>query len=257
VLAGLQASLTGQVRVAFADEIERAGEKDRREAAEHHRRQHLGEDVALGLIEDLRITDRERNGALAHPARHDRDHDEEEAVIGAEPEQRADRGADRRGGERTDRERHENLHEALDQDLAVHAQNAADDDASDEQIEEVGVFGELDDRLFNLRRQQLIISERRGHESRENRRRSDIAQHREPLADLGAGEAAHHQHGDHDGDFALDVAGVGEAREQREQDDVDRKRDDPDSGIHDPPPAVRPPRLRSAGSGGRMRRCGN
>ena len=34
-------------------------------------------------------------------------------------------------------QRHEYLEKALDEDAAVHAQNAADDDAGDEQIEKV------------------------------------------------------------------------------------------------------------------------
>ena len=51
VLARLQPALAGQVRVALADEVQRAGQQDRGQAAQHHRRQHLGEQIALRLLQ--------------------------------------------------------------------------------------------------------------------------------------------------------------------------------------------------------------
>src|SRR5262249_42755544 len=61
------------------------------------------------------------------------------------------------------------------------------------------------------------------------------------FADFSAGETANHQNCDHDGDLALDIASEGKASEQRDENDVDWDRDDPDSQIDDLPPALRPP----------------
>src|SRR6202023_4338179 len=71
VLAGLESTLTCQVRIPLADEVERTCKENRGEAAEHHRRQHLGKHVAVGLAEDFRITDGERDPALANTAAQD------------------------------------------------------------------------------------------------------------------------------------------------------------------------------------------
>ncbi len=101
MLVGLQAPFAGEARIALAHVVEHAREDDRRQAAEHDRRQHLREHIALRLVEDLRIADGERNCAFADAARHDRQHHEEEAVAGAEPHQHPDRGSHRGGGERT------------------------------------------------------------------------------------------------------------------------------------------------------------
>ena len=62
-----------------------------------------------------------------------------------EAQQDADQRPDQAAGDRRRRQGHEYLQEALDEDGAVHPQDAADDDAGDEQIEEIGVLGELDD----------------------------------------------------------------------------------------------------------------
>ena len=74
-------------------------------------------------------------------------------------------------------ERHEYLEEPFHQNPAVHAQDAADDDASDEQVKEVGILGEFDDGLFNLRGQQLVIGKSGRNKSSEDRGGSDIAKH--------------------------------------------------------------------------------
>jgi hypothetical protein len=67
-------------------------------------------------------------------------------VEGSEPERYSHSGADDPTGDRCGGERHEDLEEALDQDTAIHTKNAADDDARDEQVQEIGVLGELRDR---------------------------------------------------------------------------------------------------------------
>jgi len=103
VLAGLKSTLTCQVWITFADIVERTREEDRCEAAEHHRRQHLGEHVAVGLAQNLRITDGERDRALTDTAGHDRDYYKEEGMKGAHTEQGADERADDTGEDRADR----------------------------------------------------------------------------------------------------------------------------------------------------------
>jgi hypothetical protein len=107
--AGLQPAFTGQVWAPFADPVQETGKEDGREAAEHDRRQHLGEQHPLLLMKDLGITDRQRDGPLADAACHDRDHDVEKGVVGAEPEHHADERADGAGDHRTDSERDEDL----------------------------------------------------------------------------------------------------------------------------------------------------
>src|SRR5262249_19686585 len=241
VLAGLESTLACQAWITFADVVERTREEDRCEAAEHHRRQHLGEHVAVGLAQNLRIADGERDRALADTAGHDRDYHEEEGVKGAEPEHGADQRADDAGRDRANRQWHEYFQKPLHQHLAVHTEDAADDDAGDKQVEEVGILGKLDDRFLDLRRQQLVIGESRGDKGGKNCRCADVAKHRRTLSDFSAGEAANHQNGNHDGDFALDVASENEANQERDEDGVNRDRDDPDPQVDDLPPSFRPP----------------
>ena len=264
VLARLQPAVAGEVGHALADIVERAGEQDRREAAEHDRRQDLGEEVALVQAEDRGVADRERDRALADAAGHDRHHDEEEGLVGAETERHADQGADAGRRDRADGQGHEDLEEAADQDLTVHAEDRADDDRGDVQVEEVGELGEVDDRLLDLRRDHAVIGERRGDEGREDRARPDGAQHRQALADLGAGEAAEHEHRDHRRRVGLDLALEGQDRQERDEDEIDRDRDDADLEVHQTPPALGPERLarrfRRRGDGARRvqlnRSCG-
>src|SRR5262249_13826937 len=165
----------------------------------------------------------------------------EERMKGAHTEQGADERADNTGEDRADRQRHEYLQKTLHQNLAVHAEDAADYDASDEQIEKVCILGEFNDRFLDLRRQQLVIGESRGDEGGKDCSCPDIAQHRNAFADFGAGEAANHQNGNHDGDFALDVASENEANQERDENGVNRDRDDPNPQIDDLPPSLRPP----------------
>jgi hypothetical protein len=134
VLARLQAPFAGEMRIFLADIIERTCRQDGGQAAEHHRGQYLREQIALRLVEDLRIADRERDRSLTDASGHDRDHDKEERVMGAETEQYADQRPDDGAGNRARGQWDEYLEEALDQDGSIHPQDAADDDAGDEQI---------------------------------------------------------------------------------------------------------------------------
>ena len=77
-------------------------------------------------------------------------------------------------------------------------------------------------------------------EGGEDGRRAQMPQHGQPLAELGAGEAAHgEQHRRHQ-DVGRHLAGQDEGRDQHEEDDEDRQRDDADPEIDDPPPALGP-----------------
>ena len=110
-------------------------------------------------------------------------------------------------------------------------------------IKKVCVFREFDDGLLDLRWQQLVIDKGGRNEGCEYRSGANIAKYRRALADFRAGEAADHEDGYHHGHFALDVAGIGEARQQSDKNDIDRNGDDPDPHVHDFPPPVRPPRV--------------
>ncbi|MGY4284307.1 hypothetical protein ACVWXO_003527 [Bradyrhizobium sp. LM2.7] len=242
----LKASFTRQARISLADVVQDTGQDDRGQAAEHDRRQYLREHVALRQVQDFRIPDRKRDRAFADATGHDGQHDVEEAVMSAKAQHGPDQGSDRTRRDRTEGKRHEYLDEALHQNLAIHSQDAADDDAGDEEVKEVGVLGELDDRFLDLGRDQLVIGKRGGNEGGEDCRGTDVAQYRDTLADFGAGEAPDDQHGDHHRHLALDVAGIGEPDQKCEQDHEHWDRDDSDPCIHDLPPASGPPRFCTA-----------
>ena len=162
------------------------------------------------------------------------------SVARAEAERGADRRADDRGRDRAGRERDEDLHEALDQHAAIHAQDAADDDRRDEQVQEVGRLREFDREVQHRLRQHVVVRERRRHEGREDRGRADVAQERQALAQFRAGEAEEREHRDRHRDLAGHLAGHREADDQREQDEVDGQRNDADADFHQFPPAFRP-----------------
>jgi Xaa-Pro dipeptidase len=84
-----------------------------RHAAEHDGWQHVGEQASLLMVQDLRIADRQRDCPLADAACHDRDHDENEGLVGTEPEGYANKRA-HGGGDRTGSVWDEDLQEALD-----------------------------------------------------------------------------------------------------------------------------------------------
>ena len=239
-LQRLKPTFAGQMRIPLADEIQRTRQQDRGEAAEHHRRQNLRKDLALRHAGQGRIADRQRNGALADAAGHDRHDDIEEGVIAAETQCGADQGSDDGCRDRSDGQRNEDLQEATDQHVAVHAENTADDDGGDKDVEEVGRLGEFDDRAFDLRRYQVVVNQSRRNEGRKNRSGTDIAQDRNPFPYFGAGEAAHHEDSDHGRSVRLDLAGHDQRRDQNEQDEVDRKRDNADAKIDQLPPSLRP-----------------
>src|SRR5258706_5004271 len=168
-------------------------------------------------MQDFRISDRKGNRAFPDAAGHNGKYDEKETVIGAEAQQGPYQGSDHARSDRAGRERHEYLHEAFYENIAIHPKDASDDDAGDEEVQEIGILREFDDRFLDLGRDQLVIGKRRWNEGREDRSGTDATQHRDALADFGAREAPDDQHGDHHRDLTLDVAGIGEPRREREQ----------------------------------------
>ena len=67
-----QLAFTGQVRIAFAELVQTAGDDNGGEAAQHHHRQDASQRHALIHMQQRRIADRQRDRPFAHAARHDR-----------------------------------------------------------------------------------------------------------------------------------------------------------------------------------------
>src|SRR5260370_2209953 len=112
-------------------------------------------------MQDFRISDRKRNRAFTDAAGHDGKYDEKETVMGAEAQQGPYQGSDHARSDRAERERHEYLHEAFYENIAIHPQDASDDDAGDEEVQEIGILREFDDRFLDLGRDQLVKGNRR------------------------------------------------------------------------------------------------
>jgi hypothetical protein len=144
----------------------------------------------------LRVADRQRDRPFPYAACHYRHDDEEEGVEGPEPQEHTNHRADDPTADRPGGKRDEDLEEALNQDTAIHTENAADDDAGDEQVQKIGVLGELYHRAEDGVWQQMMKGEERGDESGKNRGGADISDDRDALAQFGAGEAAHRQQDD-------------------------------------------------------------
>ncbi len=155
---GCKTAFAGKLGIALSDEVQRSGEKDRGQAAEHDRRKHLREELSMRQMHDFRVADRQRNCTLADASGHDRNDDEEEGVISPKSQHHADGRANGSCDDRTDRKGYEYLEKTLDEDLAVHAQDAADDNRRDKQVQEVGKLGEVDDQLQDRLGKQMIIS---------------------------------------------------------------------------------------------------
>jgi hypothetical protein len=239
----LQSAVAGQAGIFPAHEVQDAGEQDRDQAAEHHRRQDLRDQSARALVEDLPVAGRKRERALSDAARHDRDDNIEEGMLHAQPEGGTHERAHDRRQDRAGRHGHEDLEEPLDQDPPIHAQDAADDDGRDEQIEELRGIGEIGHRLHDFGRQPVLGHEERGDEGGEDRRRAQMAQHRHVLAEFAAGEAEQAHDADHHADLRRELARHGVIGDHRREHDVHRQGDDADAQLHDLPPAVRPEAL--------------
>src|SRR5580693_4149549 len=83
-------------------------------------------------------------------------------------------------------------------------------------------------------------SEERWDEGGENRRRADIADDRNALAQFSAGETAHREQYDRHQDVGRNGAGGGKTADHSEQDQKNRQWDDADLEIDNRPPAFGP-----------------
>jgi hypothetical protein len=121
-----------------------------------------------------------------------------------------------------------------------------DDDAGNEQIEKVGVLGELRHRGQDRGRQQMMEGQIRRDEGGKDRRRPDVADDRDALAQFGAGKAAHREQHDRHQNIGRHRAGGGEAADDADEDDKNRQRNDADLVVDERPPALRPKTLDDA-----------
>ena len=88
-LLGLQTAFDGKVRIAFSDKVQRPGENDCGQTAEHDRRENLREQFPMRQVHDFRVTDRQRNRSFANASRHDRNDDEEEGMVSPQSQRHA------------------------------------------------------------------------------------------------------------------------------------------------------------------------
>lgn len=84
--------------------------------------------------------------------------------------------------------REENTHETLDQHLRS-AHDAAHDDATNVEIQNVGAFIELGGGFHHDIRQQAVIDQRGRNERGANRCRAHLADERKTFAEFAAGES--------------------------------------------------------------------
>src|SRR5271170_1258569 len=191
-------------------------------------------------MQDLPVANRQRNCSFAYPACHYRHDDKEEGVEGPQSQERSDHRADDPTGDRPSGKRDEDLEETLDQDTAIHTKDAADDDAGDEEVEEIGVLGELRHRAEDGSWQQMMKGEERGDEGGKNRGGADTADDQDALTQLGAGEAAHRQQDDSHQNVGRHAPGERIEGDHCEQNHKDWQRNDADLEIDNRPPAGRP-----------------
>ncbi|SAJ26225.1 Uncharacterised protein [Enterobacter cloacae] len=234
-----QLAFTGQVRVAFTELVEATGDNDRRQAAEHHHRQHAAERHALIHMQQGGIADRERDRPFPDAARHDRQNDKEEDLERLEAQRQPNTHADNHADDFTAQHREEDAQEALDQHGAVHTHDAADDNAADIEVENIGGFIEFGRGLNHHVRQQAVIDQRGRDKGGANCRRTELADNRQAFAEFTAGKAEEGQRGHHDHNVARQFSAQAINRNQRTRQNEQRQRNNADfPGIHNMPPAL-------------------
>jgi len=95
----------------------------------------------------------------------------------------------------------------------------------------------------------LVVDERGRDERCEDGRAADVAQQRQPLAEFPAEEPAGGDHGDHHADARRQLTPNQKIPDDDQQGDEDGNGDDPDPGLHQPPPALGPELLSRRGCG--------
>ena len=98
--------------------------------------------------------------------------------------------SDRGGGNRAGDDWRKDLEESANQHVAVHSEDAADDNRSDKQVQKVALFGEGRNRNLQRCRNGADINEERRHECRQDCGGTDFFQSRQVFADLRASESA-------------------------------------------------------------------
>jgi hypothetical protein len=86
----------------------------------------------------------------------------------------------------------------------------------------------------------MMEGQERRDEGSKNRRRANVTDDRDALAQFGAGEAAHRQQNDRHQNIGRYGPGGGEPANHRKQNQENRQRHDADLEINDRPPAFRP-----------------
>ena len=227
------------MREALAELVEAAGDNDRRQAAEHHHRQHPAQGHPLLHMHQRGIAHRQRDRPFPHAPGHDRQHDKEEHLKRLHAQQRANADAHQHADHLAAQHWEEDLQEALNQGGAVHTHDAADDNAADIEIEDVGGFIEFGGGFHDHVRQQTVMDQRGRNKSGADRRRAEFPQHRQAFTKLAAGEAKESQSGHHHHDIARQFTAKAIEGNQPPGQQKQRQRDDPYLPvIHDVPPAL-------------------
>ena len=194
------------MREAFTKLVQTAGDDNRRQAAQHHHRQHASQRNALIHMHQRRIANRQRDRPLAHAAGHNRQHDKEEDLERIHPQQTANSHADQHTDNFAAQHRQEDLQEPLNQRGAVHAHNAANDNAADVEIKNIGRFIEFGGGFNHHIRQQAVMDQRGRNKGGANRRRAKLTKYRQALAELAAGKTEEGQRRHHYHDIARQLA---------------------------------------------------
>ena len=147
-----------ELREALAHLLEVARGHDGEEVAEHRSGHEVHEELIGGLIQNFRISSCERKDAFAHAARKDRNHDEEERVIEIFAAEHAGNAAENRRNNRADHERNEHAQEPLHEHGAHHAENGANNEARDVEVEKIRTLGEGRDRLDGITVQEAVVN---------------------------------------------------------------------------------------------------
>ena len=227
------------MRIAFAELVQAPGDNDCRQTAEHHHRQHASERNALVHMQQGGIADGKRDRPFSYAARHNRQNDEEEDLERLKTQRQADAHPHQHADDFAAQHREEDAQEALNQHRAVHAHDAADNNAADIEVENVGGFVELGGGLDHHVRQQAIIDQRGRDKGGANRRRAELADNRQAFAKLTAGKAEEGQRRHHHHDIARQFSAQAINGDQRARQNEQRQRNNPDfPGIHNMPPAL-------------------
>ncbi|MOA19515.1 hypothetical protein D3C78_1399040 [compost metagenome] len=153
-------------------------------------------------MQNRRVPHRQRDRAFTDATGHDRQNQEEEDLERLQPQRHAHRHSYQHADNLTAQHRRENAQKALDQHLTVHAHNAANDNAADVEVQNIGRLIEFGGRFHHHVRQQAVMHQRRRNKGGADRRCPHFADQRQAFAKLAAGKTKERQCGNHDHDIA-------------------------------------------------------